>query len=391
MIYIFERKHWLRLPTGLLASGLISGSAWAIDVVGWTCTDGSGSADTSMSCGKRAAVPGEAVTASPVPDSDGYAWVSTAGGSEVNPFDPDELPGGIDDVTGVTNGASYRSAPFAVSANSPISFYFNYVTSDGGGFSDFAWARLLDESGNQAALLFTARTHPTASVVPGSGMPIPEATLTPNNIPIISTPSPQATTWEPLGDSSRECYDAGCGFSGWVEARYTIASAGTYQLEVGVVNWADDEVHSGLAVDGLLIDGLVPSQLTLEPVGPTLPAGATPQYSGTVANPGESTTVDLLVTGPGGYSETLTANIESDGSYSITGDSLSAAGEYTVVATLTGTSVTMTRSFTVEAVTPPPSGTVTAVPTLNPWILALLSGVVGLVAGLGRRNRKQQG
>lgn len=78
MIYIFERKHWLRLPTALLASGLISGSAWAIDVAGWTCTDGS--ADTSMSCGKRAAVPGEAVTASPVPDSDGYAWVSTAGG-----------------------------------------------------------------------------------------------------------------------------------------------------------------------------------------------------------------------------------------------------------------------------------------------------------------------
>ena len=334
---------------------------------------------------------GEAVEEPPVAGSDGYAWVSTnyVEDDGAGNFDSSGLPDGIADVSGVTNGASYRSAPFAVSdANSPISFYFNYVTSDGGEYTDFAWARLLDESGNQVDLLFTARTHPTESVVPGTAMPLPKADLTPNDIPINT--GPDATTWAPLGHSSfgsGRCYGDGCGHSGWVEANYTIASAGTYQLEIGVVNWSDKAYQSGLAVDGLLVAGAAPSQLTLAPVGPALPIGEAPEYTGTVANPGGITTVDLLVTGPGGYSESLTANIEPDGSYSVPGASLGVAGAYTVVATLTGTSVTATRNFTVGAAAPAPGGTVTAVPTLSPWILALLSAVVGLGAGFSRRKR----
>lgn len=234
--------RYIRTFVAAAALGLASGTANAIDTTGWTCS-------TAGSCGTLTA-DGD-VTNAPVAGSSGYAWVSTNGADD---FDEAKLPPDVPD-TDVKNGATYTSAPFTTtSANTEINFHFNYVSSDGGDYADFAWARLLDGSGNQVALLFTARTHPTADIVPGQGMPAASATLTPPSVSISS-----GTDWSPLGSSSGDCYDDGCGHSGWVEAKYTIASAGAYRLEIGAINWDDDEYDSGLAVDGLLVGGVPPS------------------------------------------------------------------------------------------------------------------------------------
>ena len=66
-----------------------------------------------------------------------------------------------------------------------------------------------------------------------------------------------APTWAPLGDYSGFCYGPGCGFTGWVTSSFTIGSAGSYILEFGVTNWNDEIYHSGLAFDGLALNGVV--------------------------------------------------------------------------------------------------------------------------------------
>lgn len=220
------------------------GTAVAIDTTGWAC---SGTLGTQ--CGSATA--DGVVTNAPVGGSAGYAWVSTA---DADPFPASDMPAGIDSSE-VTNGATYTSAPFTVAAGTDLSFYFNYVGTDGSSdFPDMAWARLVDNTGNQVALLFTARTTTAADTVPGFGMPTPTATITPATVPMIAG----APVWSPLGDESGECFSAGCGYTGWVHASYTIANAGTYRLEIGAVNWGDTAYDLGLAVDGLLVGGVPP-------------------------------------------------------------------------------------------------------------------------------------
>lgn len=313
---------------------------WAIESTGWTCSNTSGCGNSTTD---------GVVTNAPVTGTTGYAWVTTqSDGASPASFDLAKLPSGVP-TESVTNGATFTSQPFAVAAaNSTISFQFNYVTSDGGTFSDFAWSRLLDSSGNEVALLFTARTDAVQSVVPGKEMPPSQATLTPPSVPIIAG----APNWTPLGTNlsgTGQCYSTGCGYSGWVEATYIIPNPGAYRLEIGVVNWADSSYQSGLAVDGLLVAGLPPSTLALNNPG-TLPALTAPLYSGSVANPGLSATVDLVIAGPDGYTETLQASIQPDNSYSSQGAALQ-PGVYTIVATITGTDITQTQIF---EVLPPP-------------------------------------
>jgi hypothetical protein len=143
-----------------------------------------------------------------------------------------------------------------VTAGTDLNFYFDYVTSDGSGYADYAWAELFDSSNNPVALLFTARTEPSGSIVPGTGLPAPAATLNPSSVPIQS-----GTTWSPLGADSGNCYNAnngefGCGNTGWINSDYTIAAAGSYYLEVGVTNWTDTFYDSGLAMDGVTVGGV---------------------------------------------------------------------------------------------------------------------------------------
>jgi hypothetical protein len=212
---------------------------------GWTCNG---------NCGTDGA--DGVVPLSPAASSM-YEWVSTSGGSG----GVGALPTGAQG--GETNGSTLTTPVFSATAGTALNFYFNYVTSDGAGFADYAWAELFDASNNAVALLFTARTTPSGSIVPGAGLPAPLATLTPPSVPIIGG----GPTWLPLGGDSGQCFGAGCGYTGWVQSSYTISVPGTYYLKIGVTNWSDTILDSGLALDAVTVGGV--------PVGPV----ATPALS----------------------------------------------------------------------------------------------------------------
>lgn len=93
------------------------------------------------------------VTLSPTGNSS-YNYISTAGGVT-----------GVGQIPGVpyagTNGSQYTSNAFTATSGQALTFYFNYVTSDGSGFPDYAWAKLVNTSTPGAdAYLFTAATTP---------------------------------------------------------------------------------------------------------------------------------------------------------------------------------------------------------------------------------------
>ena len=207
---------------------------------GWSCTG---------SCGALGA--NGVVTLAPSGGSQ-YGWVSTNGGVSGN-----TLHLGND-----KNGSTLRSSLFSAGAGDNLQFHFNFVTSDGAGFADYGWARLLDSSLNQVALLFTARTTPSGNSVPGFGMPPIAATITPAFVTI----TPGGPVWSPLGGSSGACYSTGCGYTGWVQSDYTIASTGNYYLEFGAANWLDTAYQTGLAFDGITVGG--------QPIGGTVPEPA---------------------------------------------------------------------------------------------------------------------
>jgi hypothetical protein len=243
-----------RLPfKHLAASGLLvvlafalSGSALADPIPsGWTC---------SGNCGSLGA--NGVVTLSPTGNSS-YQYVTTFNG--INGVGA--LPSGA--LGGETNGSTLSTTVFSATAGTALNFYFNYVTSDGAGFADYAWAELYNSANTPVSLLFTARTLPSGSIVPGFGMPAPNATLTPTNVPIIGG----GPEWSPLGGSTGSCFDAGCGYTGWINSNYTIATAGDYYLKVGTVNWDDTAFDSGLALDGVTVGGV--------PITPSVPEPST--------------------------------------------------------------------------------------------------------------------
>ena len=197
-----------------------------------------GIADTCVgNCGVLG--PNGVVTVSP--SGNEYRWISTSGGVAG--------AGQIGSVGG-TNGSSYESAAFTANAGDKLQFYFNYVTSDGAGYADYAWAELVTSLDAHAAWLFTARTKPSGNISPGQGLPDNEATLIPPTTTIQS-----GTNWDPLGNYSGACYNVGCGYTGWVESDYSIVADGTYKLVFGVTNWADSIYDSGMAFDGANIGG----------------------------------------------------------------------------------------------------------------------------------------
>jgi hypothetical protein len=185
------------------------------------------------------------VTLSPTGNA-AYEWVSTSGGT----LGVGALPTGA--LGSETDGSTLATPVFAATAGTSLNFYFNYVTSDGAGFADYGWAELFTSTNTPVALLFTARTEASGSIVPGTGLPAPLATLTPASVPIIAG----APTWSPLGSSSGQCFSSGCGYTGWIRSNYVIPTAGSYYLKVGVVNWLDEEFDTGLAVDGVTIGGV---------------------------------------------------------------------------------------------------------------------------------------
>jgi hypothetical protein len=231
---VMGRKFWG--PLALFAGLLACGSAAATTIPsGWSC-DGN--------CGTNGA---DGIVTAPPNGQTSYQWISTWSGND----GVGVLPSG--GLSGEVNGSTLATSAFSADAGTSLNFYFNYVTSDGGDYSDYAWAALFNEDGTLNALLFTARTAPSGSIVPGFGMPAvnPGVTLNPSSVDIIGG----GPNWSPLGSDSGECWSTGCGYTGWVNANYTIATAGNYYLQIGVINWSDSGYDSGLAMSGVTVGG----------------------------------------------------------------------------------------------------------------------------------------
>lgn len=197
------------------------------------------------------------VVTAPPADGPTYRYVSTLNGV---------AGGGQISGAGGTTGSSYTTDVFTANSGSILTFYFNYVTSDGAGFSDYAWSALLDSGGASVVdYIFSARTTPTGDTVPGFGLPGLNATLSPSSTPII----PGGPVWAQLGGNSGDCYAAGCGYTGWIQATYTIATAGNYRVGFGVTNSIDTAFQSGMAFTSSIVDGEV-----IDPT-PAIPEPAT--------------------------------------------------------------------------------------------------------------------
>jgi hypothetical protein len=222
-----RRLLWT-LPAAALAIGLSAGAAPAQVCVG--------------NCGTMGA---NGVVSAP-PGSSDYRYVTTNGGVTGVALT------GVGGIGSATNGSTFTTSLFSAASGDELEFYFDYVTSDGAGYADYAWARLLNADMSEAALLFTARTKTSGSIVPGQDMPAPDATLSPSSVEIQS-----GTTWSPLGSYSGQCWATGCGNTGWVFSQYTIGMAGNYFLQFGVTNWNDTRYDSGLAFAGTTVGGVV--------------------------------------------------------------------------------------------------------------------------------------
>jgi len=244
--------------TAVVSQGAMAQQFNAGIPAGWTCAG---------NCGTSATVEAGSVVS---PLGSNYGWVSSFEGVDgVSRFPNAAVPGGSANTGGNTNGSMLTSTSFSAAAGEKLKFQFNYVTSDGNTFADYAWARLLNANdGTQAAVIFTARTNQdvTADVVPGFGLPNPNTTLTAAKIIGVDPVSGDAfdptngvngrgPVWSPLGSSSETCFDAGCGFTGWVDTTFNVTSTGSYRLEFGVTNWDDTAWDSGMAFNNVTIGG----------------------------------------------------------------------------------------------------------------------------------------
>ena len=171
-----------------------------------------------------------------------YGWISTWNGNSNSGLG----------LGSETNGSVLKSSLFSANAGDTLKFSFNYVTSDGAGYADYAWAKLFDSNANLVATLFTARTTPNGNTVPGFGMPPPSVVTTPGLVTVVGG----APAWSPLGGDTMRCYNTGCGYTGWVQSAFEIATSGNFTLEFGVVNWSDTAYASGMAIDGLTVNDI---------------------------------------------------------------------------------------------------------------------------------------
>ncbi|MCL2307715.1 MAG: NF038132 family protein, partial [Proteobacteria bacterium] len=246
-----------------LSLGWAAPSAANVDTSLWTCTG---------VCGSMGA--DGVVKLSPAQGSTNYGYVTTNQAKPTYPpalskngwagayADPNLIPASIvsslvaaGETTDLpTNGSKMVSQRFSAQAQETLSFYYNYVTSDGNAAPDFAWARLLDASGNEVAMLFAARTTSNGATIPGFNMPSSSAMLSPGT----ATIKPVATgtaKWTQLGSSSTQCFGSkACGYTDWVHVSYQIPEAGSYQIEMGIANFRDINAQSALAFDGVKLN-----------------------------------------------------------------------------------------------------------------------------------------
>jgi hypothetical protein len=243
-----DTKMLLGIAGVAFGLAMAAGSAVAAPLPsGWTC---------SGNCGTNTAADGDVTLA---PGFASYQWLSTAG----SPFGEGKLPVG---PTGQeTNGSFAQTPTFTVNAGDKLDFFFNYITSDGAGFTEYAWAGLFQGTNTFDSYLFTARTTTSGNTVPGFGLPGLGAgvTLDPATTAIIAG----GPDFSPLGGSSGACYSTGCGYTDWIEMTYTFTTAGTYSLGFGVTNALDTIYDTAFAVAGVSINDV--------PIGPTVPEPGT--------------------------------------------------------------------------------------------------------------------
>lgn len=235
------------------ATALCSPTAYAVDVVlpsdlgTWTTTGSAGSM----------AANGD-ITASPFANAQ-YGYVTTTSSTvyNVSPLALD--PGGKGSGT-EANGSKITSSSFSALAGQTLSMSFNFVSTDGKGYDDYAWAWLVNASDNSlAAWLFTAQStnSNTQGIVPGkvvdkSEFDPDEVITNYKDFAFTSKTSADPVSWSALGGWSGACWKEnaeGCGFTGWLNSSITLAATGSYRVEIGVVNWGDEAYDSGLAFD----------------------------------------------------------------------------------------------------------------------------------------------
>jgi hypothetical protein len=237
----------------LALSGLFSQAALAApvalpgDLASWTCT--------GICAGSTA--DGD-ITLSPLNNAR-YGYVTTSGSDSLGVSPLSLVANSRGDGT-ETNGSRIVSTIFAANTSDALNVYFNYISTDGKGFDDYAWGRVLNANDNSlVAWLFTARSSnsATGNIVPGDVVTKkefdPRNTITNyDSFNFTSKTTANPVDWSPLGFSNGSCWKdnaAGCGFTGWLQSSYSFASSGNFKLEFGVTNWGDGAYDSGLAFD----------------------------------------------------------------------------------------------------------------------------------------------
>jgi hypothetical protein len=215
------------------------------------------------SCGTEISADGDITLA---PGFSSYNYVSTSGGTTGGGNLPVGAPGNSSD------GSTATTVAFTASAGEVLQFYFNFATSDGSGFPDYAWAELETGSATPIGLIFSAQTTPSGNTVPAGGGSefdlLSGVTLNPATTVIqAGSGTTGGPVWSELGVWSGDCYAAGCGLTGWILEDYTFSTAGTYELAFGVSNENDTLYDTGLAYAGLEIGGapIGPNPTTPEP------------------------------------------------------------------------------------------------------------------------------
>ena len=212
------------------------------DLANWTCVGNCGSLPQTGD-----------IALSPLGNSK-YGYVSTADSAASN-----VSPLGLSDnkVGAETNGSKFVSGIFGAGQNDKLNVYFNYASTDGNGYDDYSWARVVDADSNNSlvAWVFTARSTNSGSnkIIPGDVVRNDEfdaSSMITNYQDYRFTA--KTIDWAPLGSSNNTCWEEdakGCGFTGWLQSSLTFEKAGNYRLEVGVTNWGDTAYDSGLAFD----------------------------------------------------------------------------------------------------------------------------------------------
>jgi hypothetical protein len=193
-----------------------------------------------------------------------FGFVTTAGGAghfgSADNVSPLDLKSDGKGNEGTNNGSKIVSGAFTGIEDNTLSLQFNYISTDGRGYDDYAWARLVNAGTNDtAAWLFTARSTNSArgNVVPGDVLNRQVDKDAPDELDAVLNNGDSigfnvsSTVWQPLGGFSGYCWDDAntCGPSGWIQSEYTFTATGSYYLEFGVANWGDEVYDSALAFD----------------------------------------------------------------------------------------------------------------------------------------------